>query len=67
MNKNEVKPLKIFLLFSVIDNKSLGLMNLSQSWVPLATKFNTYSAAIIPRAHERKFLLSVVMNNDPPG
>lgn len=48
-------------------SRSTGLINFSQSCVPLGTMRNTCSAATIPSAYDRLVLLMVVMKREPPG
>jgi len=48
-------------------SSSTGLMNFSQSCVPLGTMRSSCSATTIPRAYDRLLLLIVVMKREPPG
>ncbi len=55
------------LLDSRRRSSSTGLMNFSQSCVPLGTMRSSCSAATIPNAYDRLVLLIVVMKSEPPA
>lgn len=55
------------LLDSRRRSSSTGLMNFSQSCVPLGTMRSSCSATTMPSAYDRLVLLMVVMKSEPPG